>query len=309
MKKYLVYDVGGSAIKYAIMNEEKIVLKDKVKTPKDNLEGFLTAVEKIYQEHKQEIAGVAFSMPGIIDTETGFVMHAGNLLYIRKVNLKEKIEERLKTTISIENDGKSAVLGEVWKGKLHGIKNGVALILGTGVGGGIILNGQLIKGHHLGAGEFSPIRTNDKRPLKPKDSFGAIGSTVNLVERVANEIGEDPDEFSGENMFSKIKEGNKQAKDLFSQYCEAIAFQIMSLQSILDPEYIVIGGGMSEEPMFVKGIKEAVDQLYEEDFMTEINGYKAQVVKSELNNEANLYGALYQYLLTENDKNMIDNFK
>lgn len=309
MKKYLVYDVGGSAIKYAVMNEEKIVLKDKVKTPKDNLEGFLTVVEKIYQEHKQEISGVAFSMPGIIDTETGFVMHAGNLLYIRKVNLKEKIEERLKTTISIENDGKSAALGEVWKGKLHGIKNGVALILGTGVGGGIILNGQLIKGHHLGAGEFSPIRTNDKRPLKPKDSFGSIGSTVNLVERVANEIGEDPDEFSGEDMFSKIKEGDKQAEDLFSHYCEAVAFQIMNLQSILDPEYIVIGGGMSEEPMFVNGIKEAVDQLYEEDFMTEINGYKAQVVKSELNNEANLYGALYQYLLTENEKSMIDNFK
>lgn len=308
MKKYLVYDVGGSAIKYAVMNEATIFEKDKVKTPKSNMEDFLSAIESIYQKVKDEIQGVSFSMPGIIDSETGHAVHGGSLLFIRDLNLKEVIEECLQTTIAIENDAKSAALGEVWKGKLHGIENGVAMILGTGVGGGIVLNGELIKGHHLGAGEFSSVKVDGTSINKKNNSFAEKASTVKLVQKAARLVGADQATFSGEDVFQAIKNGNQEVAELFSAYCEIIAIQILNLQAILDPERFVIGGGMSAEPMFVESIKKAVNEVFEQDPMTEINGFQAEVVKSELGNDANLYGALYQYLMSEEDRSFSENF-
>ncbi|MEC6748685.1 ROK family protein [Marinilactibacillus sp. XAAS-LB27] len=309
MKNYLIYDVGGSSIKYAVMNEEEILTKGKTKTPTNNMEDFMDAIGDIYNEFKSDISGVAFSMPGIIDSSTGYAVHGGSLEFIHQMNLKEKLEEKIDRTIVIENDGKSAALGEVWKGKLHGIKDGIALIIGTGIGGGVIANGQLIKGHHLAAGEFSMIRTDGQSPLAKDKVFANKGSAVKLVKRAAEALGEDPKHYSGIEFFKEIKAGNQKAEELFSQYCQTIAAQIMNFQTMFDPELIVIGGGMSEEPLFVKGIQQAVNHLFAEDFMTEINGFQANVVQSELGNEANLYGALYQYLLKTNQKDIADNFE
>lgn len=309
MKNYLVYDVGGSSIKYAVMNEEEVLTKGKKKTPKENMENFTDAIGEIYSEFKNDVSGVAFSMPGIIDSDTGYAIHGGSLEFIHQMNLKEKLEEKIDQTIVIENDGKSAALGEVWKGKLHGIKDGIALIIGTGIGGGVIANGQLIKGHHLAAGEFSMIRIDGQSPLAKDKIFANKGSAVKLVERAAKALGENPEHYSGVEFFKEIKAGNQKAEQLFSQYCQLIAAQIMNFQTMFDPEVIVIGGGMSEEPLFVEGIQRAVDHLFAEDFMTEINGFQAKVVQSELGNEANLYGALYQYLLKTNQKNIADNFE
>lgn len=302
MKNYLIYDVGGSSIKYAVMNEEEILTKGKTKTPTKNMEDFMDAIVEIYSEFKSYVSGVAFSMPGIIDSDTGYAVHGGSLEFIHQINLKEILEEKIDQTLVIENDGKSAALGEVWKGKLQGIKDGIALIIGTGIGGGIIANGQLIKGHHLAAGEFSMIRTDGQLPLSKEKIFANKGSAVKLVKRAAKALGEDPEHYSGVEFFIEIKAGNQKVEQLFSQYCQTIAAQIMNFQTMFDPEVFVIGGGMSEEPLFVEGIQRAVDHLFAEDFMTEINGFQAKVVRSELGNEANLYGALYQYLLKTNQK-------
>ncbi|WP_225743169.1 ROK family protein [Marinilactibacillus sp. Marseille-P9653] len=302
MKNYLIYDVGGSSIKYAVMNEEEILTTGKMKTPTKNMEDFIDTIVEIYSEFKSDVSGVAFSMPGIIDSDRGYAVHGGSLEFIHQINLKEMFEEKIDQTLVIENDGKSAALGEVWKGKLQGIKDGIALIIGTGIGGGIIANGQLIKGHHLAAGEFSTIRTDGQLPLSKEKIFANKGSAVKLVKRAAKALGEDPEHYSGVEFFKEIKAGNQKAEQLFSQYCQTIAAQIMNFQTMFDPEVIVIGGGMSEEPLFVEGIQRAVDHLFAEDFMTEINGFQAKVVQSELGNEANLYGALYQYLLKTNQK-------
>ncbi|MCC5890882.1 MAG: ROK family protein [Alkalibacterium sp.] len=296
MKKYIVLDIGGSAVKFALMDKETIHTKGKVKTPRDSLESLLFVIEKIVQPYTGSIGGVAISMPGRIDSNTGFAVHGGSLKYIKNVHLAEIIQERLKLPVKIENDGKSAALGEFWKGGLKGVQHGVAFVLGTGVGGGIISNGQLVKGHHFSAGEFSFMRIDGKRPLDRDNFFGSTGSTTDLVSRVAELIGEDQESFEGQDMFRLIREGNEDVYAVFQEYCKGIAAQIMNLQVILDPEVFVIGGGMSAEPMLVEGIQNALDKLYEKDLIYEMTGFKATLKKSELGNDANLYGALYQLL-------------
>lgn len=303
MKKYIVYDVGGSSIKFALMDQETIHIKGKVKTPHDSFESFLNVLEQVYQPFSESVDGAAVSLPGLVDSDTGYAVHGGSLNYIRNMNVGEAIQERLQIAVRIENDGKSAALGELWKGGLRNVENGVTFVLGTGIGGGIVLNGQLVKGAHLGAGEFSFIRTDGDNLLDSEEILGSKGSTVNLVGKVATLLGENPEEFSGEDMFRNIREGNIKVKGILQDYCRYIAGQLMNLQSILDPEVFVIGGGMSAEPMLTEELQKALDKLHD-DYLYKLNGYRAEIVRSELGNDANLYGALYQYLQTEPEESI-----
>lgn len=296
MKKYIVYDIGGSFIKFALMSEETIFKSGKIKTPTESLDKFLEILELIFQSFDEEIEGIAISMPGLIDSKKGYAVHGGSLKYIHDLNIAEKIEKRLHATVRIENDGKSAALGELWKGKLQGIENGVVFVFGTGIGGGIVVNGQLVKGHHLGAGEFSFVRTNGNELLNNDSLLGRKGSVVRLVRTMAKALGENVEEFSGEDMFTSISDGNKKAILLFEEYCQFVAGQFMNLQAILDPEIFVIGGGISMNPVTIVGLNKAIDDLYMRNGITQINGYKPKIVQSELGNDANLYGALYSYL-------------
>lgn len=102
MKKYLIFDVGGSFIKFALMDTTSIHMKGKVKTPKDSFENFLHALEQIYETFSGTIEGVALSMPGLTHADTGYAVHGGSLSYIRNINIAEKIHERLQIPIQIE---------------------------------------------------------------------------------------------------------------------------------------------------------------------------------------------------------------
>lgn len=296
MRKYLVLDIGGSAIKFALMDKESIHVKGKRKTPTDSLESLLFVIEKIAQPYVRSISGIAISMPGRIDSAAGRVIHGGSLKYIRDIHLADIIQKRLNIPVKIENDGKSAALGEFWKGGLKGVQNGVAFVLGTGVGGGIIANGQLIKGHHFSAGEFSFMRTEGKDPLNPDGFFGRRGSTTDLVCRVAQITGNDPNNFEGQDMFRLIRMGQEDVLSEFRDYCRGVAGQIMNLQGVLDPEVFVIGGGMSADPMLVEEIGKVLDGFYKEDLIYSATGVRATIKRSELGNDANLYGTLRQLL-------------
>jgi predicted NBD/HSP70 family sugar kinase len=297
MKRYLALDIGGSSIKYALMEKEKIQEKGSVRTPDTSLEDFLDVLYEVKEKFaKEKVIGVAISMPGLIDSEKGYAEHGGSLGYIRKIPIRTYIEKKLGLPVSIENDGKAAVLGEAWKGQLKNEKDGVMLVLGTGVGGGIISNGELVKGKHFGAGEFSFIRTNGETPLARKDMFGRKASTINLVKRAAELLGEDSETFTGQRLMQEVKFGNEQAQSCLYEYASFIAGQLFTLQTILDPEVIVIGGGISADSYFVKYIEEAVKELVDKDYISKISGYYPKVVQSELGNDANLYGALFRLL-------------
>ena len=159
--KYLVLDVGGTAIKYALMTEKlEFLEKGKIKTPRDSIENFIDNIGNIYDKYKNDIEGMALSIPGVLDSDTGYMYTGGSLEYNTDKNMLMVLGERCKTKIAIENDGKCAALAELWKGNLQECENGVVILLGTGVGGGIIKDKKLYKGKHFFAGEFSFIAGN-----------------------------------------------------------------------------------------------------------------------------------------------------
>lgn len=239
--KILVFDIGGSFIKFSLYFQGEFMCKGKVKTPLDSLENLLVALKQIHNQFIDECEGIAVSMPGIVDSESGHMVHGGSLRYINDINMIEVFKKAFHLPVAIENDGKCAALGEAWCGSLQGIADGVVLVVGTGMGGGIISQGKLLKGHHLSAGEFSFIRTNNEYTDNVDYLLGMQGSSSVLSKTVAKAKGLPADSITGEKVFKLIEEGDHTVQAIFQEYCRNIATQIINLQTILDPEKFVIG--------------------------------------------------------------------
>ncbi|MGP0578221.1 ROK family protein [Paenibacillus peoriae] len=293
--KILVFDIGGSFIKFSLYFQGEFMCKGKVKTPLDSLENLLVALKQIHNQFIDECEGIAVSMPGIVDSESGHMVHGGSLRYINDINMIEVFKKAFHLPVAIENDGKCAALGEAWCGSLQGIADGVVLVVGTGMGGGIISQGKLLKGHHLSAGEFSFIRTNNEYADNVDYLLGMKGSSSVLSKTVAKAKGLPADSMTGEKVFKLIEEGDHTVQAIFQEYCRNIATQIINLQTILDPEKFVIGGGISANPLLVITIKEELEKLYLDSIL---NFVRTDIEQSKLGNEANLLGAIYNYKQT-----------
>ncbi len=140
----LTMDIGGSSIKYGICNlQGEFLDRGSVKTPLSSLGDLLNVIKEIHSSYKNVI-GIAISMPGVIDVIKGIAITGGALSYIDNAPLVEIISREVKKKVVIANDGKCAALAELGFGNLKDIKNGVAMILGTGIGGGIVINGELL---------------------------------------------------------------------------------------------------------------------------------------------------------------------
>lgn len=282
------FDVGGTFIKYGVITDGKITNQGKVPTPYNDQETFLQVIEDILNK-MEDIEGIAFSLPGIINTKQKYIHVGGSLLYNNQTDVKEW-QTRFGLPIAIENDARCAAIAELELGNLQGITNGLVLTFGTGVGGGIVINGDIYKGSHLIAGEASIIFSKDKEKLGSKALFGAIASVSNLVENIA--IAKNSDSRDGKEIFTWIANGDQIACSIFQQYCKDVVTQLHNIQCLLDPECICIGGGASENPIFIEGIKAAQEAFYR-DFP--IHFPKAKIVKCCYCNDANMMGAYLHY--------------
>ncbi len=255
-------DIGGTRIKTGFIDNEKILNKNNLPTPQ-SFDEFYEKIKEIIQYYLyiNSFTKIAFSVPGSVD-ESGTVLYGGAVSYLDGVNLKELINScgvKNDWEVSVENDAKAATLGEMAFGNLSQVKNGAALIFGTGVGMGICLNGQLYKGSHNQSGEISFwIR---ERAIYNSDTFLGIGlSAVKLITLLAECLGSEND---GPTVFKVLQETkNKKAEQLFSSYCEEVAIVCFNLQTILDLDRIVIGGGISQQALFISKIQEAYQKLF-----------------------------------------------
>lgn len=291
---YLVFDVGGSAIKYALMSKTgQLLEKNKVATPLDSYESFDRVLQQIYVRYQERIVGVAFSLPGIIDTQQGKTMTGGSLSFNDNRSFVAGIESWCHVPISIENDAKCALLAEADQGSLIGCFNAVMIVLGTGIGGGILIDGKVYKGHRFAAGEFSfVLRDHQHQRGTPFHYWGFDGSARGLCHAVAKARNLSPDDVNGEAIFRWIREGDVTTKTTFEQYTYELAMQCYSLQAMFDPEKIAIGGGISADPMLMESLTAQIDELKT---TLPITIGVPQVVRAEFMNDANLIGALMHH--------------
>lgn len=314
---FLVFDVGGTFVKYAWMTAEgEILEKNKFKTnrAKDATpEEFIEAIGKVYDQYKDkgEIEGIAMDLPGRVDVDNGIVYGGGALTYLDKVHVGDLVSERCDgVRVSLENDGKCAALAEVWLGNAKDCQNAVVMVFGTGIGGGIIINRRVHRGNRMLAGELSYFMDNMTREqaehVRPLFELGGLSevyengpyflsATASTASRcyIASKLLNMPmEDVSGELIYKLAKEGNKDMQELLKDLYFTIAKSCCSLYTTLDPDVILIGGGISAEPEFVAGIKKYVDMIKVADpILSEI---KIDICKYR--NDSNLFGALYNFM-------------
>lgn len=294
--EFLVLDVGGSSIKYAVMNESaEFIEKGSTPTPMDNIEHFIETVGAIFDKYKERIKGMAMSMPGRIDSDRSYLYTGGSLEYNADKDIVSILQKRCKVPITVENDGKCAALAEAWLGSLKNCDDGIVVILGTGVGGGIIKDKKLHKGKHFIAGEFSFIFTNNAAfESKFSHKWAGEAGVEGLCIPVAKVKNLPIEEIDGIKVFEYANRGDEEVLNILDNYCYRLVLQLYNLQYIYDPEKIAIGGGISKQEILIKYIKENIEKHYnnlEPNIMV-----KPDVVTCQFYNDSNLIGALYNYL-------------
>ena len=300
----LAIDVGGTEIKSAIVDTDYNLSNWESKpTPQDSLDSFIDSLEEIYLRYKGHVEGVGVAIPGFVDVENGICNSGGALLYNAAQPIGKILQQRFGCKVHLENDGKAAALAELANGSLKGCKNATVFIIGTGIGGGIIIDGKLLRGRNFTAGELSFLNVNIEKDNDPDYMYGTICNyctTPALIKMYQTKSGDDR-VTNGKQFFEKYHQGNNDAIEVFDIFAKNIAVQLMNLGIILNCEKIAVGGGISKQEILVKKINEKMDEsgLYSTFNLREVNCLRPEVVNCTYSSNANLIGAVYSYLEME----------
>lgn len=288
MKNYLVFDLGGTYIKYGVLSSNgKIIENSKFKTPK-SLDELYENIHKIKKEISCEVSGVALSCPGAVDSKTGFIGGVSALPYIHGPNLKKDLEGLLDLEVHIENDANCAALAEVWLGEAKDNEDVVFIVIGTGVGGAIVKDKKIHKGKNLHAGEFGIMYFESEAGVP--GTWGRV-SVGQLTKRISQHLGR---EVEGLELFNFVEKTEDEVilKEIEQWYSD-LAKGILTIQYVYDPEKIIIGGGISSNLSIINMIQEHVDKLVKK---LDVATIYPEVKACKFNNDSNLIGALYNFL-------------
>lgn len=300
MSRFVAIDTGGTNIKFALMDENAAIFdQGEIPTPRDTLDNYLDALEGIYKKYAdagEEIEAVVMSAPGRIDAQRGYFYTGGALGYMHNVDLAAALKDIIPVPFCAENDAKAAALAELWKGSMKDVDHGVVITLGTGIGGAVIINGQLYRGKTHAAGEFSGCATNwNSRTDGNAENWAGLNSVNTLMRRYANRKNVDPETMNGRIFFENLNNGDEDAQIELDWYCDTLATAIYTLQSILDVEKYAFGGGISRQPKLIASLQRAVDDVFNR-LPDCIPAAKPEIVACDFSSDANLLGALYHYL-------------
>jgi len=288
----LVYDVGGTAIKYALMNDAAEILEQGEKpTPPANtgtFEDFLAVVESIYHMYEDQIDGLAFSMPGRIDIENGIIVTPGALEYNEGRHFYDELKAFTDLPVIMANDGKCAALAEYRMGALQGCDSGAVVVIGTGIGGGFIIDHKLWNGHNQFAGELS-FPMEQPFGVWLGNAWGTNGATRPMTDAVAVRKGLERGSVNGKDVFRMIEEGDEEAYAELKKMCDYLGYIIFNIQCIVDPERVAIGGGISRQPLVRELIQKELDRLFGS---VPCAMPHTELVTCKFFNDANLIGAL-----------------
>lgn len=291
MKKYISFDVGGTKVKHGIVLEDgSILTKGSYSTNREDLEVFLVEMVKTITQYQEEheVEGVAISLPGFINPSTGFAERAGAVISLDGKNLKELLEAIIPLRVEIENDGNCSALAEKWNGNAVGCEDFICYTIGTGIGGGIVVNGKVVHGHTFRGGEFGFMLTEAGE--KGKEMLHTNSSTTSLISRYKNYKGIGKEvTVEGETIFAEALE-NKEVDDLIHDWLKHISYGLFNLAVTLNPQKILIGGGVSARDGLIEQIKEKLEELEWWSFL------KVEIAPCKHRNDAGLIGAVYHFM-------------
>ena len=305
----LAFDIGGTFIKYALVNEAyQVSDSSKVPTPA-TIEEFWEALERVICLFQNRITGIAISCPGEINSRLGFVFKGGLVPYLRNIPLASRLTKTFQVPVTVLNDGDAAGLAEARIGNLQDCDCGATFVLGTGVGLALTSNGSLISTWNLkdylrwpslGEKQVTPEQKQYQTEILRHGISSLVqnlGSAVNFVAN-ASRLLELPEE-DGVQVFEVLEAGyHEELQDLFASYCREIAILIYNLQSLVRLEKVTIGGGISSQSFLLEEINHQYKSLMEESGEQRFSLVEIQAAR--YHNSSNLLGAVCHFNILEN---------
>ena len=311
MNYYAGVDLGGTNTKIGILNREGDILKSRIiKTlSAEGVDNTLERIWKTIQELAQEldiniknIKGIGLGIPGPV-LEQSIVAFFANFPWERNINIKEKLEKLTGIETKLDNDANIIALGEAKYGAAKGSKSSVTVALGTGIGGGIYIDGKLVSGAKGAGGEVGHMKIVKEGRLcgcGQRGCFEAYASATGLIREAVSRltvnkqnllykmIDGDLMKLEAKDIFDAAREGDAFSLELVDYEAEYLALGIANILNIINPEVVVLGGGVALagdillNPMREKMVKYALPVTLEE----------LQIVQGVLGNEAGIKGAV-----------------
>lgn len=291
MKKYLAFDVGGTAVKYAVVDEDgKIENRQKFAIP-ENIEGMYQEIVKVHEQNK-DVEGIALSMPGAVDSDDGIIYGSSAIDYIHGPNIKKDLEKMTGKSVELENDANCAALAEVWKGAARNEQDCCFIVSGTGIGGAVIKDRHVHHGNALHGGEFGYMIMRYSPHEQKYYTWSDDGSTVAVTKRIAKELGVDYHTIDGKEVFDHADQ-NPVYQKYVDKFYQTLAMGIYNLQYAYDPSMIIIGGAISARKELLDKVNEQLDVIFAQLTHAKV---RPNIKVCEFGNDANMIGAVYHFM-------------
>lgn len=313
MKYYIGIDLGGTNIVAAVVDENyQIVTKASTKTNRprpaeaiaDDMAAMAIQAVKEAGLTMEQIEWVGVGTPGIANSETGIIEFSNNLGF-ENTPMAELIRRHIDKPVYIENDANAAAYGEYVAGAAKGAKNAVCITLGTGVGGGIIIDGKIYAGSNFGGAEIGHTVINMDGPqcsCGRRGCFEVYSSATGLIRMTKEKMEQVKDsklhditaerngKVSARTAFDAMRLGDAAAQEVVDDYIRALAAGITNTINIFQPDVLCVGGGVCNEgdPLLLP-----MKALVEKEVYTRNSPKNTKIVIAELGNDAGLIGAAF----------------
>ena len=312
----LAVDIGGTKIASAVITSggkilHRIVEPTLQNGPSSGIQQIIQILETLIQSNsinRDQLKGIGIGIPAVLENVTDFIIWGPNLKDWKQVDLRGSLESHFGIPVSVEYDGHTAVLGEWWMGAGCGYQSIVSVIIGTGVGGGMVLDGNLVRGINRLAGAVGwfimdhPVQcTQEKerslgsweaRIAGPGIALRAsrLLETEKSAHSVLSATGKDP---TAEDVFEAASQGDALALRITAEEAELLGMGLANIVSLVNPEIIILGGSVGSHAGFLlPQIKTIVDR-----YAQPISAQSVKIVTSRLGTDAGLLGAAYGILL------------
>ncbi len=312
----LAVDLGGTKVAVAAITPQgQILQKLQEPTRQDGPQAGMAQIIRLLQALRQgsglpegEALCAGVGIPAVLEPETDFVVWAPNLQGWRGVALRPALEQALGLPVFIEYDGHAAVLGEGWVGEGQGCQSLVNLIIGTGIGGGMILEGKLVRGRDRLAGAAGWLALTTEADLQDEHAralgfWEALAAGPGFARQVQEQISSHPgsllatqslaEPLTAAQVFQAARQGDALAVEMVNQLAGWLGLGVANLVSLVNPEKVILGGGLGSQCGYLlPRIREVVNR-----WAQPVAARSVKLAVSTLGGEAGLYGAAYAALL------------
>ena len=290
-------DFGGTTIRFALIQETQI-LSEIVSIPTQDIQTpsqFIQSISDFLNEKKpHQIQSIGIGVPGFVNFETGFIYDLINVSKWENIPLKKELENQLNIPVVIDNDANCMAYAEWKEGLAKGMENFIGITIGTGIGAGIFINNQLVRGHHGMAGEIGQTSIKYEGIAGKYQNSGALEKYAGkqAIIEYANSYYQKkgkklPQETSPKNLAEMAENGDKIANEIWQDIGKKIAFSLSNYCWLLNPEAIILGGGIANAG---KILLNSIEKNLKKSLHPKLNG-NIKITKAKFQENAGIIGA------------------